>query len=947
MNTLHPLTTPAEISLINDFALTLNKALEWSLFLQRRLHARPELQEQWQEDYKTAVDSTRILTWFTELGGSLEQMPPADINDCRQQVRRLRQRVFSTLLLRDVAGLASLEEVMQSMSFLADLVIQAAYRSVMHTLVEAHGAPSDPRSGLPMEMLILGMGKLGGEELNVSSDIDLIMLYGDEGETTGRRPLSYHEFYGRLAQRMMPIISEPDADGFVFRTDLRLRPDGDGGPLAWSLDALENYLITQGREWERYAWVKARIIHVKYFPNSDPANDIHAFESIRTPFVYRKYFDFDALSALRGLRQQIRQDWQRRANARQGIDTSQNIKLGEGGIREVEFIVQLIQLIRGGRMPSLQHRGLLPALHAEVFSGLIDERDAEQLELAYRFLRRLEHMLQYRDDAQTHLLPTDGELLKGLAQAIGLSLDDFTSQLNQHRSFVAETFRNVFRLLGFKESTEEQALSTGTTPVQSLNLNTEQTIEQEFSTESQEKIRNALEQLFKSHRLRNLSQAHRQRIKALIPSILLAAAKTDNPEQACFYLFDLIETIAQRSAYIALLAEYPEILQRVARLMTASPWIAQYLLQNPLLLDSLIDWRTLLEPVDIPGAAEQLRMDLDSSLIHEGEPDIERQMNLMRDLQKMISFQLLAQDLEGELSVESLADYLSALADMLLEESLARTWCQLRKTSKYDLAEKPKFAIIAYGKLGGKELGYASDLDLVLIFDDESEHAVETYAKLGRRLSTWVSTMTSSGRMYEIDMRLRPDGEAGLLAVTIEGFEKYQREHAWVWEHQALTRARFAAGDPVLGAKFEAIRHQILLVEREPEKLKDDIVQMRLKMRDGHPNRSGMFDIKHDAGGMVDIEFITQYLVLAHAKDHAKLLENLGNIALLKIAGQAGLIPQELAEQVSDAYRIFRKTQHAIRLRGEDKARISQETLLAERHAVRELWQWVFPQRAY
>ena len=963
MNTLHPLTSQSNpqsssesvaksLAESSDLSSGPNidpiaQALNWSLFLQRRLSSRPELQAQWHEDIQAEVNPQRILTWFEQLGGSLTAMPPADNADCRRQVRQLRQRIFSTLLIRDIAGLASFEEVTQSMSFLADLVIQAAYRSVMHTLVEAHGAPLDPLTGLPMEMIVLGMGKLGGEELNVSSDIDLIMLYGDEGETQGRRPLSYHEFYGRLTQRMMPIISDPDADGFVFRTDLRLRPDGDSGPLAWSLDALENYLITQGREWERYAWIKARVIELKYFPDSDPSSDIHALESIRTPFVYRKYFDFDALSSLRGLREQIRQDWQRRANARQGIETTQNVKLGEGGIREIEFIVQLIQLIRGGRMPSLQHKRLLNALQAEVFSSLMSESDAKQLEQAYRFLRRVEHMLQYRDDAQTHLLPSDPEVLQLLSQTMGFSVEAFEAQLQQHRQFVSHTFRNVFRLLGFKESAEESALNSGTTPVQALNLKRETIIEQEFTPESQAKIQESIESLFKSHRLRNLSEAHRERIKALIPSILLAAAKTDNPQQACFYLFDLIETIAQRSAYIALLAEYPEILQRVARLMMASPWTAQYLLQNPLLLDSLIDWRTLLEPVDIAGTAEQLRMDLDSSLIHEGEPDIERQMNLMRDAQKMVSFQLLAQDLEGELSVEALADYLSALADMLLEESLARTWCQLRKTSKYALPEKPKFAIIAYGKLGGKELGYASDLDLVLVFDDDSEHAIETYAKLGRRLSTWVSTMTSSGRMYELDMRLRPDGDAGLLAVTVEGFEKYQREHAWVWEHQALTRARFAAGNPQVGEQFEQIRRQILLLEREPEKLKDDIVEMRLKMRDGHPNHSELFDVKHDSGGMVDIEFITQYLVLAHAKDHAKLLENLGNIALLKIAGQAGLIPLDLAEQVSNAYRVLRKSQHAVRLRGEDKARVSQELLQDERKAVQELWQWVFPHRAY
>lgn len=925
----------------------LTNALNWSHYLQRCVNTRPELAERLLVDYQETVSCERILIWLKELGGSPESMPPAPIETCRQQIRRLRQRIFMTLIVRDINGLASLEEVTGAMSFLADLAIQMAYRTIMQTLVEAHGAPIDPDTGLPMEMLILGMGKLGGQELNVSSDIDLIMLYRAEGETTGQRPLSYHEFYGRLTQRMMPIISDPDADGFVFRTDLRLRPDGDGGPLAWSLDALENYLITQGREWERYAWLKARLIEVKYFPDSQTHKDRHTLESLRLPFVYRKYFDFDALSSLRNLREQIRQDWTRKASSRQGLETSQNVKLGEGGIREIEFIVQLVQLIRGGRMPSLQHKGLLAALHAEVLAGLIEAEDGEKLEQAYRFLRQVEHRLQYRDDAQTHLLPADPKQLESLAQAMGLSFTKFNLELKKHRDFVAHTFRNAFRILGMTEDSEEQTSATGTTPVQALNLNTGDVIEQTIAPEIQETILHRIELLQKSHRVRNLSDAHRKRLETIIPSLVLAASKTDNPQLACNHLLNLIETIAQRSAYIALLAEYPEILQRLARIMTASPWAAQYLLNNPLLLDSLIDWRTLLEPVDIPSAANQLRMDLDSSVIHKGEPDVERQMNLMRDLQKMVSFQLLAQDLEGELTVEALADYLSALADMLLEESLKRTWIQLRKSHKYELPETPKFAIIAYGKLGGKELGYASDLDLVLIFDDEAENAIETYAKLGRRLSTWVSTMTSSGRMYEIDLRLRPDGDAGLLAVTVEGFEKYQRNHAWAWEHQALTRARFAAGDKAVGERFEQIRRDILLMSRETEKLKDEIVEMRIKMREGHPNGTKLFDIKHDAGGMVDIEFITQYLVLAHAKEHPKLLENLGNIALLNIAAEGGFIPVALAKKVSDAYRVFRKSQHAVRLRGNEKARVDKDSLLPERQAVHELWQLVFPDRSY
>ncbi|ETD69211.1 hypothetical protein V757_09175 [Pelistega indica] len=327
---------------------SLTNSLLWSHFLKRRLDSRPELREQLLEDIQTPVTPDQIMNWLTELGGSLNNTPAVDVATCRSIIRKLRNRIFQTLIVRDINQIASLEEVVTAMSLMADIAIQMAYRSVMQDLTNAHGVPIDPLSNLPMEMIVLGMGKLGGQELNVSSDIDLIMLYGAEGETTGRRPISYHEFYGKLTQRMMPIISDPDADGFVFRTDLRLRPDGDGSPLAWSLDALESYLITQGREWERYAWLKARVIPVKFFSDSDPEKDIHSLESLRRPFVYRKYFDFDALASLRKLREQIRQEWVKKAANRSGTDTSQNIKLGEGGIREIEFIVQVIQLIRGG-----------------------------------------------------------------------------------------------------------------------------------------------------------------------------------------------------------------------------------------------------------------------------------------------------------------------------------------------------------------------------------------------------------------------------------------------------------------------------------------------------------------------------------------------------------------------------------------------------------------------
>lgn len=912
---------------------TLAPVLAWSGHLRRRLEALPDLAA-WLETARQApVTPARLAEWRDELAG-MDDAAPLPVDACRMVLRKLRERVFCTLIARDLGGQAPLEEVVGAMTALADLAVAETYRSVASELAAVHGVPRDPATGLPQEMLIVGMGKLGGCELNVSSDIDLIMLYGEEGETDGPRRISHHEFYGRLTRRMMPVLSEVDANGQVFRTDLRLRPDGDAGPLAWSLDALEHYLIGQGREWERYAWLKARLMPARAFEGSDSALQARQLESLRVPFVYRKYFDFDALAALRALRERIRQDWQRRASARNGIDSANNIKLGDGGIREIEFVVQLAQLIRGGRMPALQRRGLLEALHAESAAGLLPEADAQRLEAAYRFLRRTEHALQYREDEQTHLLPGDPALRAALAAALGMQAGEFEDTLAAHRAFVSRTFRNVFRLVGMGDA-EEPAPAADAADKEEPDEQCELAgqIRQAFGDEADDLLRRA-DTLMGSHRVRSLPDASRRRVEALLPAALRAARQTPAPLQAAVRLFDLIETIAQRSAYLALLAEYPDTLARVARMVAASPWAAQYLTQHPLLLDSLIDWRTLFEPLDFGQIARQLAADLDACRLPDGDPDIERQMNLMRDVQRQASFQLLAQDLEGELTVEKLADQLSALADLLLAETIRRAWPLVNRQP----GAEPRFAVIAYGKLGGKELGYASDLDLVFLFDDPRDDAAEVYAKLGRRMTSWLSTMTSSGRLYEIDLRLRPDGDAGLLAVSVEAFEQYQRKHAWSWEHQALTRARHAAGDAAVGERFERIRADILVQPRDPAALRQEVLEMRCKINAGHPNATPNFDLKHDAGGMVDVEFVTQYLVLCHSGSHPVLVRNLGNIALLRLAGEAGLIPTDLALQAGDAYRTLRRVQHQMRLQGVEKARVAPDQLQAERAAVRELW---------
>ena len=908
-------------------AIILEPALQWSGALRRHLMARPDDRARLLADGAEPVGRKTIQAWYAQaLGGDPDQAP--DRPALQRALRRLRQRVFLTLMARDIAGLAPLHEVVAAMSALADLAIGQAYACAMRALTDIHGTPRHPDTGAPQDMLILGMGKLGGKELNVSSDIDLIMLYDEEGETDGRRRISHHEFYGKVCRLMMPILSELDADGYVFRTDLRLRPDGDSGPLAWSLAALENYLVAQGREWERYAWLKARLIPCPLFDEASFTAQAQTLESLRRPFVYRKYFDFDALAALRGLRERIRMDWQRRANARHGVDTRHNIKLGEGGIREIEFVIQLNQLIRGGRQPSLQQRNLLAALHKQHRAGILDDTQARGLETAYQYLRRVEHLLQYREDEQTHLLPHDPGGLAALAQAMGHSnAADFQATLERHRAYVSQCFHDAFRIAGMGcDTTAEDAPPEPDTAPAAV------------SDEQARDMQARIDALMDSHRIQSLPRTSQQRLQTLLPSLMQAATRTDDPPATLLRLLNLVEHIAQRSAYLALLAEYPETLARVARIISASPWASQYLSRYPLLLDSLIEWRSLMQAPDFPAIAEQLRSDLDACVLPDGQPDIEQQMNLMRDAQHQITFQLLAQDLENVISVESLADHLSALADLMLAEAIHRVWPQVLPRERRADPGVPRFAIIAYGKLGGKEIGYASDLDLVFLYDDPDQDAGERYAKLGRRVASWLSTLTSSGRLYEIDLRLRPDGDAGLLALPIDAFEHYQLNQAWPWEHQALTRARFVAGDAAIGARFEDIRQRILLLPRDPDVLRGDVLSMREKISQGHPNRSGDFDLKHDRGGMVDIEFITQFLVLSQSGAHPELLGNLGNIALLGLAAQAGLIPGLLAAEVADAYRVFRRRQHALRLQGAEKARVPATELARERDAVRQLW---------
>jgi len=890
--------------------MDLAEALEFSLYAKRLRAAWPE--------FFAAVTATLESPIGISESDAAALRRASDSDALALLLRKLRQRVFLGTLLRDLTGRADLLEVCAAMTRLAEVAISETVAAHHRWLAETHGNPIGAESGSDQTLIVVGMGKLGGGELNASSDIDLVFVYPEGGTTAGPKSIANQEFFDRLGRRLIAALADVTADGFVFRVDMRLRPYGDSGPLSGSFAALEQYLVTQGRTWERYAWLKAR-------PLTGERRD--ELEDLITPFVFRKYLDYDAYAGLRDVHHQIREQGRRK-------DYARNIKLGPGGIREIEFIVQALQLVRGGREPALRLRGTLPALAALGTRGLLPRPAIAELSAAYVFLRNLEHRLQYRDDQQTHDLPINAAEQAALARACGTAdAAALSAGLDRHRDAVERHFDAVF---GEDIADDDPLASTWLDPspgdAQCAALAAAGYGSPVTLIESLGRVR-------QSARYLQLPTRSRQRFDALLPQLLRAAAaaaasSTVEPEAVFGRLLTLLETISGRSVYLALLFEHPPVVPRLAQLMAASAWAADYLTRHPLLLDELLDSRVLLAEPDWDAWRRELDLQLRA---HARDP--ERQMDVLRHFQHAQTFRLLAQDLHGRLTVERLADHLSALADIVLAATLEHCWAQMHGEAKL---APPKFAIIGYGKLGGKELGYASDLDLVFLYDDPDESAPERYARLAHRLNTWLTSATAAGRLYDTDLRLRPDGASGLVVSSLSAFCRYQREDAWTWEHQALTRARFVAGDASIGAAFETEREAILRSPREPLRLRDDVVEMRRRMYAGHPNKSALFDLKHDSGGMVDVEFTVQFLVLLHSAGHPRLTRNVGNIALLALAGELGLVPASLAATAADAYREYRRLQHQIRLQGAPLARVVPAAQAARRATVGELWTHVF-----
>jgi len=873
----------------------IDAALRHTRYGQRLLAAEPALRDELRAGLDRPFERDEMQTF-------LAAQAISDEASLKRALRALKKRVVLRLMVRDLSGRADLGEVMASITQLAQLAIQTALGHLDNWLQQSYGTPIGEESGKQQHLIVVAMGKLGGGELNVSSDVDLIYLYPEDGETRGPTPRSNHEYFTLLGQKLTQALSERTPDGYVFRVDLRLRPYGESGPVVSSLAMLEQYFLTQGREWERYAWIKAHAL----------SGDAASLNELVRPFVYRKYLDYGAFASMRGLHAQLRREVARR-------ELADNIKLGPGGIREVEFIAQVFQLIRGGKEAALQLRPTRATLDAIGARNLLPPETIRELHAAYALLRNLEHRLQYLDDVQTQALPVSDTDRALLAQAMGAShWDTFKAQLDTQRTLVEAHFEQIF-------STGEQAID------EASPWNKEEDAIETLALLGYKPPVAAAEQLKRvkhSQRYLTLPTESRARFDALMPRIIVEAAHHGTGSETLTRMITLMEAISRRESYLALLAEYPETLTHVARVCGASPWAADYLTRHPILLDELLDRRALMEKRDWPLLAQRLREELNDF------PDTERQMDTLRHFKHAQTFHLLAQDLEGVLPIETLSDELTALAECILSEVLRLAWASLTRKHR----DTPGFAIIGYGKLGGKEFGYASDLDIVFLYDDADEAAPENYARLAQRFNSWLTTLTPAGILYETDLRLRPDGASGLMVSSIAAFEQYQHEKAWVWEHQALTRARCVAGDAHIGRAFERIRRKIVCLSRDVAALRQEVSAMRQKMRDAHLNKSALFDLKHDPGGIIDIEFLVQYLVLAHAHAYPGLADNMGNLALLARAVEYDLVAPETAQAVRAAYREFRTLQHQQRMQGQLEARVAPEHVARHIACVKTLW---------
>jgi len=862
-------------------------------------------------------------------------------------LRQHRQREMVRLIWREQLELVSIEESTRDLSNLADACVSLAldwlYQDACKTLGVPMSGCDQPR---PQQMVVLGMGKLGARELNLSSDIDLIFAFPEQGQTQGAsRSLENQQFFNRLGQRLIRVLDERTADGFVFRVDMRLRPYGQSGALTFCFDALSQYYQSQGRDWERYAMIKARIV----------AGDVRAGQRLLAelkPFVFRRYLDFGAFAALREMKARILKEERRRG-------WESNIKLGRGGIREIEFIAQMFQLVYGGREPTLQQRNLKMVLGELGTLGMLPSVVAEQLYRDYRFLRRLEHALQAVRDQQTQTLPIDSHEQERVALAMGF--DNWPAllvKLDQARERVGDQFNRLISAAEEDvESGEESFDWSDCWPPRDETLVSRQLEKAGF--DQPEKAAERLHILFTQPAVQVSSAVGRDRLDRFIPLLLTALAGLDKPTLALERVLVLVELVLRRSAYLVLLSESPQALQQLVVLSSTSAWIANELAQYPVLLDELRDAGHLYEA----STKEDMRADLQRLMISIPVDDLEQQMDALRHFRRSQVLRVAAADVMGHRPLMKVSDSLTEIAELVLEQVLQMAWQYVSSQYGEPLdaqgqALTDSFIIVAYGKLGGRELGYSSDLDLVFIYDappeqlTSGEKAIENgafFTRLGKRIVHILTTYTYSGQLYDVDMRLRPSGNSGLLVTSLAAFKHYQEKLAWVWEHQALVRARVVAGTTGLADKFEQLRQVTLCAERACADLKTEVTNMRQKILVAHgkeDQKKGIIDLKYDRGGVVDIEFIVQYAVLAWSQHHPQLLVYTDNIRILEALVSESLMSEEDAMTLRNAYILFRSQLHqrsiteqasAIDLSAGDELQISE--IQEARTAVYAIWQ--------
>lgn len=854
-------------------------------------------------------------------------------------LRTLRQLVMERLMSLDCTGQAGLQAVTRGVTDLASLALDRACQQARTQLDARHGAALGP-DGQPVQLWIIGMGKLGARELNVSSDIDLIYVYEHDGDTTGqpdgRGKISHHEYFTKAVKLIFNLVGETTEHGFVFRIDLALRPHGNSGPAAISLSSLESYLLAHGREWERFAWLKSRIVAPL---DCLRTSNVRALRNVVLPFVFRRYLDYNVFDALRSLHRQIREHAARRSAGHP--ERANDVKLSRGGIREIEFTVQLLQVVRGGQFPELRCRPTLQALPRLARANLMPQETADQLAQAYTFLRNVEHRIQYLDDQQTHVLPTRDDDLAWIATTMGYGDSSaFLHQLDVWRELVAQEFDN---LLGGSQSGQCHSGACNPRLAQQGAVSGPAPELESLIDQLREPIPALAERVAEwrdNPKVRGLRDEARARLFRLVQNTAQWVEQGRLQTEPALRFIQWLEPLLRRESYLALLLERPSVHERLLHMLGAAIWPARYLQQHPGVVDELASDQLFSERFSATDFEHEMALRL-ASLTATGEDDDENLLNLLRRAHHAETFRILARDIENVITVEQVADDLSALADSVLR--VTSQWCWQRLKGRH--CEQPNFGIIGYGKLGGKELGYGSDLDIVFIFDDDDDNAPEVYTAFVRKLINWLTVKTGEGDLFEIDTALRPNGNSGLLVTRFQAYADYQQQRgsntAWTWEHQAMTRARFVLGSDTLRERFDAVRQAVITAVRDAQALREEIVSMRERVRNAHPVRGTLFDVKHSPGGMVDAEFAVQYLVLSQSHLHPELIDNVGNIALLQRAQAAGLLPAAVGSAAATAYRELRRIQHHSRL-NDGHGQVDITTVATYREAVLTLWQCVF-----